>query len=632
MLIDPSSPAQQIIDSPHEPAQPTRPLDADSYRVPSHKTTPLPELGGAPTPLDAGALVADRYRVVSLLGSTADSNLYRVIDSQGYRHCWACGSENSLVGDTYCVECGAQLSGRQYRLQEFSLAGESLGLRAIPISTAVLENKIPGMVRVYSTVEDVPKGRVYVVWEETYGRTLLSWLPSHDEDIYETDADDVTMSAEPLPSEERIVGWLAKAAELLSNLHTEGIIGCSMELGNLLAQPSGDLLLLDPSSCGSIHGMATEEQASSQASDVIAIADQLERLYTALHSPPVASSTTAVVGAMSTLTDTTQELPVAASSMLAEQPTTSLSGIVGAAQVLAKAREGIYPTADAFAVALEEAYQAVKPPIYLQLQSASASHVGRVRKVNEDSVLTLQATVLQDVRSLPVGFYMIADGMGGHQSGEVASSIAIHTVGSVVNEQLITPLALGKPAAYDANACSLLLRNAVAEANRRIAGLALERESDLGTTAVMVLLVGGQACIANVGDSRVYLWHAEELTPITHDHSLVAQLVMAGQITADDVYTHPRRNEIYRALGESRLTESEVDIFVRRLQPGDALLVCSDGLWDFVRDPDIAFIISSTLSAGPQAVCNALVEAANKAGGEDNISAIFVQGLTAVYE
>src|SRR5207253_7576261 len=103
--------------------------------------------------------------------------------------------------------------------------------------------------------------------------------------------------------------------------------------------------------------------------------------------------------------------------------------------------------------------------------------------------------------------------------------------------------------------------------------------------------VGSQLYVANVGDSRTYIWREGQLAAITRDHSLVAQLVAAGELTPDEIYTHPRRNEIYRALGDPHLTSEEVDIFTHRLQAEDSVLMCSDGLWDFVRDPAINEII-----------------------------------------
>jgi PPM family protein phosphatase len=269
------------------------------------------------------------------------------------------------------------------------------------------------------------------------------------------------------------------------------------------------------------------------------------------------------------------------------------------ALVLSKAREGEYPTADAFVQALAHLREASIPQPYLQLWSGRASDVGQVRPLNEDSVLTLEASVLEQDGHLPVALYVIADGMGGHESGEVASSIAVRTIGSIVNSALIAPMVAGETVARDASTCGGLLRQAVIEANRRINNLAQDRHSDLGTTIVAALLVGGQVSVANVGDSRAYVWQGGQLSPLTRDHSLVAQLVTAGQIAPDDIYTHPRRNEIYRALGDARLSEAEVDVFSHQLKPGDGVLLCSDGLWDFVRDPAIAAIVAEHQNADP---------------------------------
>jgi protein phosphatase len=313
--------------------------------------------------------------------------------------------------------------------------------------------------------------------------------------------------------------------------------------------------------------------------------------------------------------------------VVASEVTGPLANMLNPAVALAKAREGSLPTAEAFAKVLREIYEASRPLRNLQLWSGRGSDVGQVRQINEDSVLTFEATVLEHEGGLPVGLYVVADGMGGHQSGEVASSIAVRTIVAVVNSSLIGPMLAGDPVACDPITCANLLRQAVMEANRRISDLARERHSDLGTTAVAAILVGNQLCVANVGDSRAYSWHDGQVTPITRDHSLVAQLVAAGQIKPEDIYTHPRRNEIYRALGEARLVDSDVDVFTRRLQPGDGLLVCSDGLWDFVRDPDISAAINT--AAEPQAICQTLIDLANKNGGEDNISAVFVRVVSA---
>jgi protein phosphatase len=253
------------------------------------------------------------------------------------------------------------------------------------------------------------------------------------------------------------------------------------------------------------------------------------------------------------------------------------------------------------------------------------SDVGRVRQINEDSLLTVEATVLEQDGNMPIGAYVVADGMGGHQSGEVASSIAVRTIGSLINSSFIAPLVAGDPVASNATALANLVKEATLEANRRIYELARERRSDLGTTVTVALIAGTQLTVANVGDSRTYLWRDGQLSVITKDHSLVAQLVAAGQLTPEEMYSHPRRNEIYRALGDPHLTANEVDTFGVRLQPGDAILLCSDGLWDFVRDGVLASVLAEKENQPPEAVCRDLIDRANAAGGEDNISVILVR-------
>jgi serine/threonine protein phosphatase PrpC len=144
----------------------------------------------------------------------------------------------------------------------------------------------------------------------------------------------------------------------------------------------------------------------------------------------------------------------------------------------------------------------------------------------------------------------------------------------------------------------------------------------MGTTLAVALVIGNTAYIANVGDSRVYLYRESEgLEQITRDHSSVARLVEAGAITPDEVYSHPKRNEIYRSLGHQSTVK--VDTFCVPLQVGDLLLLCSDGLWEMVRDSTIERIMESTLPDVSQ-VCDELRQAALEGGGKDNISVIAV--------
>jgi serine/threonine protein phosphatase PrpC len=146
--------------------------------------------------------------------------------------------------------------------------------------------------------------------------------------------------------------------------------------------------------------------------------------------------------------------------------------------------------------------------------------------------------------------------------------------------------------------------------------------ANAGTTITMLAVRGHQAVISNVGDSRAYLLRDHELVQITHDHSLVANLVAEGQLLPEEIYTHPQRNMIYRFLGQKG--PAHIDIFRETLQPGDFFLLCSDGLWEMVRSKRRMLNLIEK-AADPLSACEKLVHEANDAGGEDNISVVVVQ-------
>ena len=242
--------------------------------------------------------------------------------------------------------------------------------------------------------------------------------------------------------------------------------------------------------------------------------------------------------------------------------------------------------------------------------------IKRKYKPNEDSLFAAQWEPDAGLQVASSGLYVIADGMGGHANGQDASRSAIQTIVDFMLPKL------SKNIDTRSTDPGELLANAVQHANQVVHQHNLERRADMGTTVTAALIVGTTAYVTNVGDSRTYLYREPEgLRKVTNDHSVVASLVDAGIIKPDDIYTHPKRNQIYRSLGEK--AQIEVDTFVVQLQPGDRLLLCSDGLWDMVRDPKIEGIVKSTF-ADPKMTADMLIQAALDGGGEDNVSVIVV--------
>ena len=206
--------------------------------------------------------------------------------------------------------------------------------------------------------------------------------------------------------------------------------------------------------------------------------------------------------------------------------------------------------------------------------------------------------------------------MGGHANGQEASRIAIQTMTQSVLQNMIMSSELND------TLFSKILIHGVQQANITIWQCNQEKGANMGTTLTSALVIGSKAYVVNVGDSRTYMYRrGKGLSQITRDHSLVARLVASGLITSDDIYTHPDRNLVERGLGNRR--NVEVDCFTVDLHTRDWLLLCSDGLWEMVRDAEIERIIKK--EGDPINMSDLLVQAALEGGGVDNVSVIVAQ-------
>ncbi len=255
-----------------------------------------------------------------------------------------------------------------------------------------------------------------------------------------------------------------------------------------------------------------------------------------------------------------------------------------------------------------------RAPASSRLDVGWATDVGAVRDHNEDSVLVISAAQEGDDQQPPFGLFIVADGMGGHRAGEAASSLAARVVAHHITRRCYLPALLRTESDAYQPSLNEILVDAVLAANDAVS----QQVRGGGTTLTCALVLGPQAYIGHVGDSRACLIDETRLEQITHDHTLVERLVENGQLTAEEAASHPQKNVLYRAVGQG--SQLKVDTHVRRIPHGAHLLLCSDGLWNAVSNADITQVIQETPTL--QAACENLVAAANTAGGPDNITVI----------
>ena len=256
---------------------------------------------------------------------------------------------------------------------------------------------------------------------------------------------------------------------------------------------------------------------------------------------------------------------------------------------------------------------------FQQLLASCGQSVGKQRELNEDSLFALTATMAGNSGNVPFGLYIVADGMGGHQFGEIASNAAIRSVAGYILKKF-HPFLFQISGESMEESFQEIMQAAVREAQRTI-----QKEAPgSGTTLTAALVVGQQITVAHVGDSRAYFIYQDgRVEAITRDHSLVKRLEELGHITPEEAANYPHRNVLYRALGQGEILDP--DIFnVAFPQPG-YLMVCSDGLWGVITEQDLSRSITDAPTL--QRACQNLVNAANTAGGPDNISVILVQLL-----
>lgn len=246
--------------------------------------------------------------------------------------------------------------------------------------------------------------------------------------------------------------------------------------------------------------------------------------------------------------------------------------------------------------------------LMFNLTIAQQTDIGRTRQSNEDSMLSFVPEDSQ-ILARKGALFVVSDGLGGHSSGDVASAMAAQVIRDSYYQDADEDIAAS-------------LQRAIKQANGAIVERAAQNEawSGMGTTVVAAVLRDDTLYAANVGDSRVYIVRGDTIRQITEDHSWVAQQIRAGQMTPEEARDHPKRNVIYRCLGEDK--DVEVDLFTEQVQDGDLLVLCTDGLSGQVSDDELLAMVRQYQ---PQESVQRLIARANENGGPDNITAIVVQ-------
>ncbi len=547
--------------------------------------------------------------------------------------CVECGQANS-IGETFCAACGVAL-------EEAGERESAAPLEPLPIGTVLADTYrlttllATGQENRYRAVRQTDEDRPYLIAERASDQTaahpggafrLFEQLAEihHPalilpQERFERDGRVylITPSQSGLPLSQRIgrtsereaAGWGVQLCQAVDVLHRHGLLCVELPPENILLDKTGRLRLIQfdairlkdtvEESPVLTDGYAAPEaykaQVLNEAADVFALG---ACLYAVL------------VG---------RRLPVEGWAVQPEPPVFYPEKVLTPECERILSRALVLESTERYAdlEALKHDWLALSQSTYIR--SAWQTDVGQVRDHNEDAVLVKEvgqgSIAGDDFR----GLYIVSDGMGGAEAGEVASQLAIQTVARQVEAAWAESEAKEEG---DAAAWEICLREAVAAANARVVqyGKDHPEAAGLGATIVAALIQAGQLALAWVGDSRVYLLENGVLRQLSHDHSLVARLVEIGQLTEEEALTHEHRNVLIRSLGSKE--NVKVDTLSRPLKRGVRLLLCSDGLTSHVLDPAIADIMSRHRT--PREAALELTVAANTAGGSDNTSVVVV--------
>ncbi len=533
-------------------------------------TTHLLEPDNNGQKLSPGAIVADRYEIVARLPDIGKLRCYSVSDHLNTSRCAVCGMENNANATSFCDWCGYYLADGKFLLLE---GKQSLTAGFEPVIRNGLNHQ--GILKFFDKF--YYQENYYIIGQCLENKTLSSM----DCDIQFF----------------QVLNWIIILLESLELLHSYHIFNVSLSSNEIFLLPDRPRLV----------NFANSVEEKTNVNQWI----------------------------QSDIKNLAKTFLLVLSEIKPED-----KNVLDLKRILTKAIQGGYHKIVDFIDEIIQHDQKLERPEQLDndkktvlltdkgvsISVGMASDVGIVRRLNEDSVGAFELTsILQSVCN-PYGFYMVADGMGGHEAGEEASKIAVEHVTRKIIRSFNNTFEPVEEKARE------ILKEAVFSANQEIYEIARAKNSNMGTTITIAYLINDRALILNIGDGRAYLYSNKKLELITQDHSLVFRLYKIGQLKYEDIYQHPQSNQILCALGEQNLPQSLDNLAERanhpyffniRLKKGDGLLLCTDGLWQMIRDSEMEQIL--TKHSHPQSAVDELVSLANKNGGDDNISLIFVK-------
>ncbi len=502
-------------------------------------------------------------KILAREGEAPGMNIYRAYSLDSVRICPECGYYNPPASAN-CHVCDYPLDGVQ-DAPAVAFLYESCNVRRLAPFLYLLQKQISHPHLLAPFLAQAIKGRDDV----SRYQVILPESPAPSLQEQET----------PIPLAE-VLDWGVQLCQALTALHAARFPHGVIDARHVLVREHRAWLLAAP-------GMQSPPPSPGISNDV---RDLAATLMQALGLPPTPQGLNA--------------LPAAVQKAFAPALNRALPAPNAAdlfSQLLLYARESLHEAADQ------------------RLEVAWASDDGRQRRHNEDSLLVMHLESSRE--SLPAngGVFVVADGAGGHQAGEIASKTAVQVIAQELAPAL--PLFLLQGAKPTGEEMEARVRDAILAANERIRQKRQQGANNMLTTAALALIVQDRAVLAHVGDSRIYLWREGRLQQLTTDHTTVQQLVDMGQISPEQARSHPRRHELYRALGH--VDDPQPDIRTLSLQSRDILLLCSDGLSEELPSDAIAATLRNASSL--PAAARALIRAANDAGGSDNISVILVR-------